>query len=106
VPELLEWSVVVDGEVIEVLAEQRRVGEVIYLDDIAVYPASGSSIAVGAAAVLRIARREFPKQFCRQRSIGTDHDLTPLVPPGHRSDDREPRSWVRTKLLGEAVGRC
>jgi hypothetical protein len=28
---------VVDGEVIEVLAEQRRVGEVIYLDDIAVY---------------------------------------------------------------------
>lgn len=32
-PELFEWSVVVDGEVIEVLAEQRRVGEVIYLDD-------------------------------------------------------------------------
>jgi hypothetical protein len=63
VPELFEWSVVVDGELIEVLAEQRRVGEVIYLDDIAVYPASGSSIAVGAAAVLRIARRELPKQF-------------------------------------------
>jgi CO dehydrogenase/acetyl-CoA synthase gamma subunit (corrinoid Fe-S protein) len=76
VPELFEWSVVVDGEVIEVLAEQRRVGEVIYLDDIAVYPASGSSIAVGAAAVLRIARRELPKQFA-----GSGASVMQATPP-------------------------
>ncbi len=61
--ELFEWSVVVEGQEIEVLAERRRVGDVIYLDDIAVYPASGASVAVGAAAVLRVARRELPKQF-------------------------------------------
>lgn len=61
--ELFEWAVVVDGHEIEVLAERRRVGDVIYLDDIAVYPASGTSVTVGAAAVLRVARRELPKQF-------------------------------------------
>lgn len=61
--ELFEWSVVVEGDVIEVLAEQRQDGEVIYLDDIAVYPATGSSTRVGAAAVLRAIRRELPEQF-------------------------------------------
>lgn len=61
--ELFEWSVVVDGQEIEVLAEHRQVGDVIYLEDIAVYPASGASVTVGAAAVLRAARRELPKQF-------------------------------------------
>jgi hypothetical protein len=61
--ELFEWSVVVDGEEIEILAERRQVGDVIYLEDIAVYPASGASVTVGAAAVLRAARRELPKQF-------------------------------------------
>lgn len=61
--ELFEWSVIVDSQEIEVLAERRQVGDVIYLEDIAVYPASGSSARVGAAAVLRAARRELPKQF-------------------------------------------
>jgi hypothetical protein len=63
VPELFEWSVVVDGEVIEVLAEQGRVGEVIYLDDIAVYPASGSSIAVGAAPYSESLAENFPSNL-------------------------------------------
>jgi hypothetical protein len=61
--ELFEWSVVVEGQEIEVLAERRQVGDVIYLEDIAVYPASSSSATVGAPAVLRAARRELPKQF-------------------------------------------
>lgn len=61
--ELFQWSVVVDGQAIEVLAERRQVGDVIHLEDIAVYPASGASATVGASAVLAAARRELPKQF-------------------------------------------
>ncbi len=61
--ELFEWSVVVDGQEIEVLAERRQVDDVVYLEDIAVYPASGASVTVGAAAVLRAARRELSRQF-------------------------------------------
>ncbi|MDE0803659.1 MAG: hypothetical protein OSA99_10080 [Acidimicrobiales bacterium] len=61
--ELFEWSVVVDGEVIDVLAERRQEGEVIYLDDIAVYPASEASAEVGASAVLRVIRNGLPQRF-------------------------------------------
>ena len=61
--ELFEWSVVVGGQEIEVLAERRQVGDVIFLEDIAVYPASGASVTVGGSGRPSGRTSRTPRQF-------------------------------------------
>jgi hypothetical protein len=56
--ELFERRYDVAGAVVELLAEVEVAGPVIHLKDVAVFPTGASSASVGAAAVLRVLRRE------------------------------------------------
>lgn len=56
--ELFERRYDVAGTAVELLAEVEVEGTTIHLMDVAVFPAEASSAVVGAAAVLRVLRRE------------------------------------------------
>lgn len=56
--ELLERRFEVEGSVIELLTEVDVQGETLHLRDIAIFPTGTERETVGAAAVLRVLRRE------------------------------------------------